>query len=193
MCFWISNLKEQWNCAYAQNPNDLFTNGIRILEKSQLSILQLRSSQKMADQPEPPFKELKQEVNLNDLPVLPFEKILSHLSLEDRIKSRAVSRRWCQTVDSFRVKTLCRSNDPVGFIWEKSLLVSGRFAQNFISSSRFDPFFKTFGQTIVSNLKHLCLSDLYLKAETTMQHSQLGSRVLASFSFRTIVTVNFVV
>ena len=55
----------------------------------------------MADQPEPAFKKLNQEpeeyeVQLNDLPVLVFEKILSYLNLEDLIRSTAVSRRWCK-------------------------------------------------------------------------------------------------
>ena len=37
-------------------------------------------------------KELKESgVNLNDLPVLPFEKILSYLSLEDRIKCKRLT------------------------------------------------------------------------------------------------------
>ena len=52
------------------------------------------------------------EVQLNDLPVLPFEKILSYLSLQDRILSRAVLRRWCWTVDSFKTKHLCFSDRP---------------------------------------------------------------------------------
>ena len=54
---------------------------------------------KITDLSEPPLKKLKQEpeeksqANLNDLPVLPFEKILGYLCLEDRIRCRAVSRR----------------------------------------------------------------------------------------------------
>ena len=65
----------------------------------------------MTDQREPPPIKMKQEpeefrVNLNDLAVQPFEKILSYLSLEDRIKAKAVSRKWYQKIDSFRVKSL---------------------------------------------------------------------------------------
>ena len=101
---------------------------------------------------------------MNDLPVLPFEKVLSYLSLEDVIKSRAVSRSWCQMIDSFKVKSLCYSRHPEGFIYEKSRWVSGAFAQNFISSTRFEFFFKTFGQTILSHLKHLRLYAIDLHA-----------------------------
>ena len=68
------------------------------------------------------------EVTMNDLPVLPFEKILSYLSLKDLIKSRAVSRRWYRMINSFRVKRICISESPIGFIFEKNRLVSNAFA-----------------------------------------------------------------
>ena len=86
-----------------------------------------------------------------DVSVLPFEQILSYLSLEDRLKSRAVSRSWYHMIDRLKVKSLCFSGHPSGFIWGKSRLVSGAFVQNFISSPRFEPFATTFGQTILSN------------------------------------------
>ena len=97
---------------------------------------------------------------MDDLPELPFELVLSYLSLEDRLKARAVSRRWYHQINRFRVKTLCYSSRPLGFIWAKSRLVSDAFAESFISSNRFALFFATFGPTILSNLKHLRLSDL---------------------------------
>ena len=97
---------------------------------------------------------------MDDLPELPFEKVLSYLSLEDRLKARAVSRRWYHLINSFKVKTLCYSEWLSGFIPRKGLLVSGAFAQNFISSPRFDLFFNTFRPTILSNLKHLRICDL---------------------------------
>ena len=108
------------------------------------------------------------EVKMNDLPVLPFEKILGYLSLEDRIKLRAISRKWCQTIDSFRTKSLCYSELSSGFILGKNRLVSGTFAQNFISSNRFQAFFNTFGPTILAKLKHLRLCDLGLENETSL-------------------------
>ena len=115
--------------------------------------------------PESSYKKPDQEesgVKLNDLPVLPFEKILGYLNLEDRIKSMAVSRRWYMVIDSFRTKSLCYSDRPIGFIFEKNRLISGAFAQNFIMSPRFELFFNAFGQSILFNLKHLRLCGLDL-------------------------------
>ena len=100
---------------------------------------------------------------IDDLPKLPFEQILSYLSLKDRLKSRAVSRGWYHRIDSFKVKSLCYSPCPSGFIYGKRRWVSGAFAQNFVSSARFEWFFSTFGQSILSNLKQLRLCDLDLK------------------------------
>ena len=99
-------------------------------------------------------------VTLDDLPELPFEKVLSYLSLEDRLKARAVSRRWYHLINIFKVKTLCYSERPAGFIYGKGRWVSGAYAQNFISSPRFDLFVNTFGHSILSNLKHLCICHL---------------------------------
>ena len=93
---------------------------------------------------------------MDDLPELPFEKVLSYLSLEHLIKSRAVSRAWRNMIDRFRVKTLCSSIRPSGFIIGKSRFCDV-FAQNFIQSTRFQSFFSTFDRTILSNLKHLRL------------------------------------
>ena len=76
---------------------------------------------------------------MNDLPVLLFEKILGYLSLEDRIKLRGVSRR-CQTIDSFRVKSLFYS-ELSRCIPRKSQFFTGEFAQNLISTTRFESFF----------------------------------------------------
>ena len=119
----------------------------------------------MNDLPEPPTKKLKKtpEVSLNDLPVLPFEKILSYLSLEDLIRSRVVSRWWCKQTNGFRVKTLCLSSLPSGSIKGKARLMSGVFAQNFIQCSMLKPF-STFTTTILANLNHLRLCDLNLNS-----------------------------
>ena len=97
---------------------------------------------------------------MDELPELPFEQVLSYLSLEEVIKSRAVSRAWYHRINSFRVKSLCFSQRPNGFIQGSRRLVSGAFAQNFISSSRFASFFDTFCRSILSNLKHLRLCNL---------------------------------
>ena len=101
--------------------------------------------------------EVEMGVKLNDLPMLPFQKILSYPSLEDCIKSRAVSRRWYQLIDSFRVKSLCYSGCLIFLIRYKRKLVNGAFAQNFISLSSFQSFFAASSQSILSNLKHLRL------------------------------------
>ena len=100
---------------------------------------------------------------MEELPELPFEQVLSYLNLEDRLKARAVSRRWYHKFNSFKVNTLCYSRRRRDLIEEKNRWVSGAFAQNFITSTRFAPFFNTFGQTILSNLKHLRLCYLYLR------------------------------
>ena len=100
-------------------------------------------------------------MNLDELPVLALEQILIHLSLEDRLKSRGVSRGWRYLIDSFRVRSLCFSERPSGFILGKSRWVNGAFAQNFICSPQFEPFVNTFGQTILSNLRRLRLCELH--------------------------------
>lgn len=102
---------------------------------------------------------------MNDLPDLPFRKILLYLSLEERIKVRGVSRRWLRTIDSFEVKTLCFSNRKLGFIFEKSRIVNGEFERNFIGSLKFQSFFKAYGQSILGNLKNLRLCDLGISSK----------------------------
>ena len=104
----------------------------------------------------------KMEVMIDHLPDVPFEKILSYLSLQDRIRSRAVSRSWCQKIDGFRVKRLCFSSYPVGFLFEKRRLINGAFAQNFVWSASFESFFCTFGQSILFSIKHLRLCNIAL-------------------------------
>src|SRR5690625_4644818 len=107
---------------------------------------------------------------MNNLPELAFEKVLSYLSMEDRLTSRALSRGWQWMIDHFKVKSLCCSSRPPGFIVGKKRLIIGRFSQNFISSTKTDLFFSTYGPSILSNLKHLrlCDFDLY-KVETFEQ------------------------
>ena len=109
-----------------------------------------------------PFK-----VKINDLPDLPFEKLLNYLCLADLIRSRAVSRRWCKTIDRFRVNSFCFSDRPIEFIFAKNRPASGELARNFIGSPRFEVLFKEFSKSIFLPLKHLCLCevDIYRRNE----------------------------
>ena len=59
-----------------------------------------------------------------------------------------------------KVKSLCCSGRPIGFIKEKRRLVSGAFAWYFIPSTQLKLFFDTFALTILSDLKHFRLCDL---------------------------------
>ena len=94
-----------------------------------------------------------------------FRKVLDYLSLEEVIKLRAVSRGFRDLIDSFRVKSLCCSLLPAGKIYPRSRWVSGEFAQNFIRSTRFASFFRTFGPSILCNLQHLGLLQIVVKNE----------------------------
>ena len=131
---------------------------------------------------ERPSKKLKQEPKgsevrkLDDLPVLPFEKIINYLPLEDRIRSRAVSRRWRQTIDGFKSKSLCFSTHPSDRLIRKAHWLSGKYAQNFINSTKFSEFFDTFGPSILPSLKHLRLCDFEL------ENAAAFLRILNSFS-----------
>ena len=118
---------------------------------------------------------------MDELPELPFEQVLCYLSLEELIKARAVSRRWYHRINSFPVKTLCYSGYPIGCIGENNRWVSGVFGQNFISSTRFATFFDTFGQTILSSLKHLRLCGLCLREGDHAVHAVFPC-ILNSFS-----------
>ena len=122
----------------------------------------------MVDLAEPPLKKLKQDfgVKLNDLPELPFEKILGYLSLADRIRLRGVSRKWCQMNSDFEVESLFFSGSPAAYIYAKDRLAEGVFARNFISSPRFESFFSRFA-TFLSGIKHLRLYDPNVKSRMT--------------------------
>ena len=96
---------------------------------------------------------------MEDLPELPFERLLSYLNLADRLRARAVCKRWREKFDTYPVKHLCFSNRPAGFCWGKRRLVSGVYTGNFISSRQFATFFNAYASTILTNLKHLRLCD----------------------------------
>lgn len=103
---------------------------------------------------------------MKNLPNLPFELILSYLSLKQLIRSKLVSRRWYAMISSFRVKRLCFTEHPNGFI-NQNRWISCVSAQNIISSPRFEPFFATIAKSIVSlNLKSLHLFCLHLNRKS---------------------------
>ena len=114
---------------------------------------------------------------MDDLPEVPFEKVLSYLNLRDRLQLSAVSRSCHEKIANSRVKTLCYSGSPLGFIWGKSRWVSGPFTENFISSTKFASFFDAYGHSVLSCLKQLrlCNFDLRESNETAF------TRTLNSF------------
>ena len=117
---------------------------------------------------------------LDDLPELPFEKVLSYLSLEERLKLGAVSRSCHQKIANYRVRSLCYSERPSGFIYGKSRWVNGAFAKNFISFNfiRFESFCNAYHPSVFSNLRHLRLCDLSFDPE----YREAFTRTLNSFS-----------
>ena len=94
---------------------------------------------------------------MDNLPIPPFEKMLSYLSLKERIKLRAVCRGWCRTIDSFKIKQLLISSD----LPEKTSprLARGVFAQNFLRCKGSYP--EILGSSIFSDLKQLRLLGLH--------------------------------
>ena len=130
----------------------------------------------------PPSKKRRKksgpyQLKIDELPELPFEQILIQLSLEDRLRARAVSKGWRRKFDSYPVKSLCYSERPDCHILGNRRRVSGAFAKNFIRSRRFSSFFNTIGQTILSNLNHLRLCDIRVYES----ESAAFSRSLTSF------------
>ena len=117
---------------------------------------------------------------MEELPDLPFEKVLSYLNLKDLLKARAVSRRWYVQIDRLRVRSLAFSELPRDFIFGKRRWFSDSFAKNFISSTRPASFFATFHRTILSNLKHLRLCDLRLGKNAQTYREMLAS-IIHSF------------
>ena len=99
---------------------------------------------------------------MNEIPDLPFENILSYLSLADLLKARAVCRRWCEKIDNFRVNSLGFSQLPIDFISAKRRWLGGVYTENFIHSRQFSPLFDVFGSTILRDLKYLRFCDLTL-------------------------------
>ena len=107
------------------------------------------------------------------LPMIPFKLVLSYLSLEDSLKYRAVSKDWRITIDTFyRVRSLCFSNHPSGFILGNGRGACGVLAQNFIRSPRFEQFVNTIGSPILSNLKHLRICELTIQEGTVTAFAQ---------------------
>ena len=101
---------------------------------------------------------------MDTLPWLPLKKVLSFLDLDEVLRSRAVSRNWRDCIDTlFRTTNLFYSTQKRGHIFEKNRLVAGRFDRNFIASSKFESFFGLFARSILSNLKHLRIYNVYLE------------------------------
>ena len=115
---------------------------------------------------------------MEELPDLAFERIVSYLNLSDRLMARSVSKSWRIRFD-FKVKILCCSDRPIGFIYENRRWISGAFAKNFISSPRLISFLTTFAPTILSDLKHLRLCTVSLNTKNMPAFIQtLNSLVL---------------
>ena len=115
---------------------------------------------------------------MDDLPELPFEAILTFLNLEDRLKARAVSRSWRKKFDKYPVEILCYSEFPRDRILGKNRLAGGAFAQNFIRSTRFTSFFDTLSQSILKNLKHLRLCNI---RSTQIADNEVLARSISAF------------
>ena len=73
---------------------------------------------------------------MDDLPDLPFEKVLSYLGLKELLEARTVSRAWYKRIDNFRVRSLCFSEWERDYIKNRHHLIVDEFAQNFISSTK---------------------------------------------------------
>lgn len=97
---------------------------------------------------------------MDDLPNLPFEKVMSYLDLKDLFNVRAVSKRFNLAIDNLKVRSLCYSRYKSRFVRNKHRLVVGEFARNFIGTRNFESFFTRFGQSILSDLRHLRICDL---------------------------------
>lgn len=101
---------------------------------------------------------------MDSLPLLPFEKVLSYLSLDELILSRAVSRSWRACIDNLKANSLCYSGLKRGHLYEKHRLISGRFDRNFIGSHSFESVFNCFAKSIFSDLKHLRICSLAMES-----------------------------
>lgn len=112
---------------------------------------------------------------MSQLPDLPLEKVLSYLDLNDLLRARAVSREFKRKVDKFRVSSLCFSEWAPDQIEENYRLIAGKFAHNFIASSKFESFFAQFGRSVLSELAHLRLCDLDVRGKTAQLIETLNS------------------
>lgn len=108
---------------------------------------------------------------MDDLPDLVFEKMFSYLSLEDLIRFRGISRRWYKLINSFKVKSLCFSNQKRNFIIDKILRNGDAFAQCFINSTSLESFLNQFATSILSHIKRLCVCKLNKENLMVLVHS----------------------
>ena len=101
-----------------------------------------------------------------DLPELPFERSLSYPNLEDRIKARTVSRRWCNTIHSIKVnhrsiRSAGANSSPERADWRSAvhlLRISSAPPDSSLylthSASRFSPTFSTLYQLYQLNTEN---------------------------------------
>ena len=108
------------------------------------------------------------------IPVLPFEKILSHLDLQDLIRFKRVSKGWYLAIDRLRVNSLCITEHPIE---GKSRWARIAFAQNFIYLPRIWSLSCIFKKSIFSGLKHLRLCEFQLN-EMKKSALNLGNQLL---------------
>lgn len=97
---------------------------------------------------------------MEDLPDVPFDKVLAYLDFSDLLKARLVSKKFHLKINNFKVRSLCVSEWDSGQIEDKHRLVVDEFAQNFIRSSQIDTFFMYFGHSLLSGLRHFRVCDL---------------------------------
>lgn len=134
----------------------------------------------MSDPPETSKSNEDKPKGLKDLPKLPFDILLSHLSLEDKMMSMAATKGWRERFElaTIRPKMLFCSSHSIGFIDGKRRLVSGAFADHFVSSPQYLSFFLIFRPTLLSELQHLRICDL----PVSEKNRKVFVQILNSFS-----------
>lgn len=100
------------------------------------------------------------------LPFELFRRILNYSELQEIVRLRAVCRKWCVYIDNFSVDSLFFSELRRDCVLDKNRLASGKFAQNFIRSPRFERFFRYFTPTIFSSLRRLRVGGLDVKSRS---------------------------
>lgn len=97
---------------------------------------------------------------MNELPDVPFEKVLTYLPLDDLLRTKAVSKEFYRKIANFKVRCLCVSDYERESVIDKSRLVVGAFAQNFIDWFKFK---SLFARSMLSGLRHLRVCGLNVR------------------------------